>query len=320
MTTDRTSLTSPQNPERELDGERASAVTPPPTRIQPLPQNLARALSDAQKSALNIPVQFERKLLQPLLSDSIKRLNNAYGDMLANSLQSLTSSIRSSFDLSGLIDSLTAAIDVLYKQLPALIMDFDLGGLRHAYKEWGRFGWIVPKDMPLRMVLGVPETRLEADRLCMAYYNPEKLTVLFEDLRSAAHKKKDLSEAIDLFEMRRYKPCAMMLCSLIDAELIRSGGKAQGKRERRGGKRTLGLLENKISKDDVRNLLIFENYLNAWNTFFQPGEDFARSREGELNRNFLAHGMMYKPVRRKSCIKLFVLLEATTRIAPILQN
>mgnify|MGYP000493189169 CR=1 FL=1 len=136
MTTDRTSLTSPQNPERELDGERASAVTPPPTRIQPLPQNLARALSDAQKSALNIPVQFERKLLQPLLSDSIKRLNNAYGDMLANNLQSLTSSIRSSFDLSGLIDSLTAAIDVLYKQLPALIMDFDLGGLRHAYKEW----------------------------------------------------------------------------------------------------------------------------------------------------------------------------------------
>lgn len=44
-------------------------------------------------------------------------------------------------------------------------------------------------------------------------------------------------------------------------------------------------------------------------TFFADGKDFKRDIEGDLNRNFLQHGMMYKRVTRTVCVKLLLLLD-----------
>lgn len=60
----------------------------------------------------------------------------------------------------------------------------------------------------------------------------------------------------------------------------------------------------------------FANIYEAVGYFFRSGDDFNRERESELNRNFLDRGMMYKPVRRKTCIKLFVLLDAVNSSLP----
>ena len=60
------------------------------------------------------------------------------------------------------------------------------------------------------------------------------------------------------------------------------------------------------------SLIDFANICDAVDYFFRSGDDFNREREGELNQ----HGMMYKPVRRKTCIKLFVLLDAVSSSFP----
>ena len=58
------------------------------------------------------------------------------------------------------------------------------------------------------------------------------------------------------------------------------------------------------------------NTISTYAYFFHNAENFNRTVEGELNRNFLMHGMMYKPVLKRTCIKLFLLLESIVVAMP----
>lgn len=234
-------------------------------------------------------------------------------------LSAMISSVQPKIDYAKLVEPFTQQLNSIFKTLADTSRGVDWEKYRSASRAWGSFGWIIPGPMPMKKMLRAPENQAEADRRCLEYYGEEDLAGLFRDLEKNVRKRGDASEAIWLFRGRHYKPCAMMICSLIEGELIALGNRknlASRIGAKRGGKSTLRALADCGIPDEGFTALMLENLDAAWNHFFRRGNDFDRSLEGELNRNFLMHGMMYKPVRRKTCIKLFALLDAITSFLP----
>lgn len=277
----------------------------------------SQAMSAFREAMQPLPKVAYQDLIPSSLHETMRSIRGVYNEALSGALSDFVASTRLALDTSSILRSISESLNPLYERLSSLDLALDLQGLRDGYIGWGNLGWIVADAMTFSEIRAVPQTLVEADRLCMRYFDHGGLNRLFDRLQLNSNKRKDLDEAISLFTDRRYKPCAMMLCSLIEGELIKLGGRAQGK-NRRSGRVTIDKVARQISKEETLLAFEFENYSRVWAYFFRSGNDFDRSREGELNRNFLMHGMMYKPVRRKTCVKLFSLLDSTTCVLPLI--
>lgn len=296
-----------------LWSEQLKAITVP----YAVQSGMTRALSTLRESVSPLSQIASPFTVSPAALDAMASLRSIYSEMLSSTLDDFAASIRTAIDTESIIRSISDSLRPLYDQLSSLDFNLDWQGLRRGYVGWGDFGWVIPHEMGFSDIRAVPQSLGEADRACMRYFNRSGLDLLFERLYDNSHKKKDLREAIELFNDRRYKPCAMMLCALIEGELIKLGGSPSGK-SRRSGKTTLDVVSRQISERDTCLAFAFENYSRVWAFFFKSGKDFSREQEGELNRNFLMHGMMYKPVRKKTCVKLFSMLDATTDVLPMI--
>ena len=181
--------------------------------------------------------------------------------------------------------------------------------LIEAHREWGQLGWtIIPTVKAEKLYdLKPPLERAEADKLALEYCKDTAL--VFKAIReSRGVKKKDLEEAIDDFINRRYKSCAMLLFSLIDAKLIRLQGRSkQPPQKRRAvGSSAVTLIKKQIeSGNPQRGLfaaMFYANLFACLEIVFENGKDF-KTQPSVINRNFLDHGMMTGRVTRKSCIQ-----------------
>ena len=186
--------------------------------------------------------------------------------------------------------------------------------LRLSYQNWGKFGWTLMPDAPIFGLDECPMDIKEANRIALKYCGSDAMQRLFDILRKMKGiKKSDLEEAIFCFENKKYKSCVLVLFSLIDAKIIRLQRKED--RDSRGRRKT-GLTaakklfirinaETNIEKK-LFTLLCYENVFACLNTVFADGEDF-KNQPVVINRNFLDHGMMTRPVIRKDCVQLFLL-------------
>lgn len=196
------------------------------------------------------------------------------------------------------------SIKPIMANLAALYADIDWERLAEGSRKWGEYGWIPPERMGLRQICNPPETLLGADKVALSYLDRDSISDLENRLIQMVPKKTDMKEAIDLFNEHRYKPAAMMICSLIECELI----KAQDRAEWRKPEKAIKRFNSEIPEEGL--VLVTESALiSAYRYYFSNAKNFNHSFEGELNRNFLQHGMMYKPVRRKTCIKLLLILQ-----------
>ena len=122
----------------------------------------------------------------------------------------------------------------------------------------------------------------------------------------------DYEEAIFNFKNKKYKSCAMILLSLIDAKLIRM----QRKEDRNKGRRSTGFsaiknIEKRIDAEEniEKKLLLFLLYKNLFaclKEIFANGDDF-KTQPILANRNFVYHGMLHRNVCKRDCIQLFLL-------------
>lgn len=132
---------------------------------------------------------------------------------------------------------------------------------------------------------------------------------LFALLLENCPRKKDIKEAIDCYNEKHYKACAMILFSIIDSRVIR----IQNKKEKRltGVKAILKFKDaTKQQATGEGELFLALNYANLFScllTMFGDTDNFTR-KSTVINRNYLDHGMSYKTVRKKDCIKAFLLL------------
>lgn len=217
-----------------------------------------------------------------------------------------------------MVSSFALDLDAFFRGIDALYEGIDWEAYRQAARIWGEFGWVIPDEMFLSDSLIVPHCLSEANSICRRLFHKQELDSMFQELTGAVRKKRDLEEAIWLFEKRHYKPCAMMVCSLIDNELIsmeRIPIRSKPDRERRSGRKTLRTIHGSLPEEGLLAIRV-ENIISAYGCFTRNGKDFNRAFEGELNRNFLMHGMMYKRVTRTVCVKLFCLLYAVSSDLP----
>lgn len=286
--------------------------------IEPLavPLGMASRVSEIRDSILPLQKMSFSLPVPPSTMEAMSSLGSVYSNALLDVFSDIGASLRATIDTASIFQGISDSLQPLYDRLAALNLDLDWKGLRQGYVGWGDLGWIVPREMSFSEIRVVPQSLEEADKACMRYFGRSDLEALFERLCDGSHKKRDLQEAVELFNERRYKPCAMMLCALIEGELIRIGGRVQG-RGRRSGRRTIGMISERAIERETCLAFTLENYSKVWDYFYKDGKDFSREREGELNRNFLLHGMMYKPVRKKTCVKLFCLLDATVELLPM---
>lgn len=222
-------------------------------------------------------------------------------------------------------ESVFSNLAPLIERLAEIGTSLDWEAILEDSKRWGSYGWAITNDQfTYNSPPHCPSTLGEADAVYLSFLD---VNALIADLEGSIAKKVDFREAVVLFRERHYKPCAMMLCSLIDRELFRvcCGPRRDegGKHKQRSWSRELNKLNRSLSDGSdgelpamAISIIDFANICEAVDNFFRSGDDFNREREGELNRNFLQHGMMYKPVRRKTCIKLFVLLDAVSSSLP----
>lgn len=209
--------------------------------------------------------------------------------------------------LSGLIKSIN------WEGLSRALEGLDFEGLQEGAKIWGEYGWVV-SDLSLSEIRNVPRSLADANKYYLKYMTKERVQNLFDNVLAEIPRKKDFGECIILYGEKHYKPCTMMLCSLIEGRLIKYVPKTTWKRN--GDKALEKLREESDIDSNLTDAIWVLNTLSAYNYFFRSGENFNRAVEGELNRNFLMHGMMYRPVLKRTCIKLFLLLESIVTMMP----
>lgn len=211
------------------------------------------------------------------------------------------------------------AFDELRKTLSSLAINFPVPQLSEDHKKriidsyelWGSYGWTqIPCKEADWLYRKAPKGRADADKIALSFC--KRPDFIFDAIRSDRRTKKStFNEAVSTFENKEYTACAMLLFSLIDAQLIRFQKKTQSNSKRRAvGKSAVALAEARVdykSKPDAFfSMMFFINLFSCLYAVFAGGDDFKVQPE-IINRNFLAHGMMHRKVSRKSCIQLFLL-------------
>ncbi len=283
-----------------FDGARiiADAMAP----YQETISRIATAYSQFQMSQLAYPSE---------LVDQLSKTARLFGDKMASVV---TASIRYQDYAETIFESLQPSLDAIRRT----IAQYDTGGFWEkssaAAERWGDLGWVILDDMPLSMMMSCPDTYPEANRLCR-HMALEQLERLRHDLPNGVRKKADAIEMFELYDARHYKACAMMACSLIEGEFMNWKIAKTGNRKGNGSPKGLIAVGGERSAQAAAVRLL--NVVAAHRHFFQSGNGFDRSREGELNRNFLMHGMMHKKVTQIACVKLILLLDKVTKILPL---
>ena len=129
--------------------------------------------------------------------------------------------------------------------------------IRSAYKLWGSYGWTTMPDLPLYGFSECPMDISEANNLALSYCKKGDIEALFDSLRDIKSVKKiDLEEAIFDFQHGKYKSCALILFSLIDAKLIRLQPKDKNPKGKRlaVGKSAAEIVMNNINKSILPSL------------------------------------------------------------------
>ena len=213
---------------------------------------------------------------------------------------------------------ITEAVELMFASIRESKVLPDIDEMRDCHETWGAFGWVIFDDMPRRIVKMKPESWSEANAIAMGCIDDAVIDRVFTNLREFLRDSSDINEAIALFREDHYKPCAMMVCSLIDGSRFKRSHKSKGQRLR-DAREPLDRLQSQLSSA-CYSALSLSGTRNALCFFFQGGTDFDEKLEGELNRNYLLHGMANREVTREACIKLFMLLLSLERLMGLLQR
>lgn len=200
--------------------------------------------------------------------------------------------------------------------------------LRESFIIWGQFGWTMFPHAPLDFYKNAPKSQKEANEKALVYCRKEYMQSLFADIQKLKGVNKgDFEEAIFDYNNHKYKSCAMILLSLIDAKLIRMQKKED--RKKYNGSRKNGIAAIKAIETHVegeRNisstllfLLSYSKLFACLKAIFEYGEDF-KNQPNLPNRNFIGHGMLTRKVLRRDCIQLFLLYYNLLEFIDILKD
>lgn len=280
-------------------------------------QDAIKGIAEAQKSrfkpiglntfnAISIKTAWERLGFDPV------------GSQLRETLKEITASALSSYKpiLSTLSDyhwKPPVSISEVFKGVTfTIISEERKRELLFAHQKWGEYGWTSIPMSDSTMFDKAPESRLYANKSALKVCTNaavQQLITLTSEMRHC--KKTDLFEASFDFDNRQYKSCSLVLCSLIDAKLVR----LQKRSQLNGKRRDVGLPAVQyarkragagVEEHMLLTLLFHANLFSCLEKVFEGGKDF-KQQPLIINRNFLDHGMLTRKVTRTDCVQLFLL-------------
>lgn len=201
--------------------------------------------------------------------------------------------------------------EILSQITLSTLSEEDKKRINENYRIWGEYGWTIIPNAPIYLFNEAPLDKKEANKIALTHCKNEQMQTLFDELKIHKKiKKDDFYEMVFAFNNKKYKSCAMLLISSIEALMIRKQGAKRGDRKLIGskaGKKALGNIMNDYDMDTVVYILFsYTNLMAAIDNLFENGNNFEK-QPSTLNRNFLTHGMMTRKVKRMECIQLFLL-------------
>ena len=250
------------------------------------------------------------------LTKSISMIAESVVNQWAKSIKPTIDSIKSWVFNSNYLESISKNIQLLIQSIKTpSISEQRKNELIHSYKEWGKMGWTIPPNAPFALFDSVPQDSKEAYNLIRPYVRASDMNALFDELKKLKNIRiSDLEIAISCYNSKLYKPCAMVLFSMIDSRLIRfqtdEDRNSKGKRPT-GGTAAVNFLK-RMKKERIKErmlitLLFHYNIFCSVTTLFSDGDDF-KLQPHTINRNFLEHGMLHRNVGKMDCIMVFLLL------------
>ena len=184
-------------------------------------------------------------------------------------------------------------------------------------KKWGNFGWsVLCDDINLAEIDNSAFNEESADDCVLRLISPDYLNCLKNKTLAQAIDifcKNDIEEAYSDFKYHRYKSCALLIFSIIEGISIKKQIPSQKNHPKQVEKRKTGYSGVDLVIYVAGEILSAKWYPRLLNLqevmklFFSQGKDF-NVQPSQINRHFLAHGMLLRDVTRADCLKLFFLV------------
>ena len=246
-------------------------------------------------------------------------INKQSATMLGNLANTATIIKNAIKPYSIISDKITKIISAYNQQISSILSGINIPRitekrkqeLRESYEIWGKWGWSIIPWAEINLYNEPPNTQEEANKAAMVYCKSDDMKYLFEEIRAVkGNKIKDFEEAVFNYENKKYKSCAMILFSLLDAKLIRMQKRSTAKRRATGMTAAINIKKHIESEFDINKKLFLSlshnNLFACLSAFFDNANDFKVQPE-LANRNFVDHGMYRKNIRKRDCVQLFLL-------------
>lgn len=190
------------------------------------------------------------------------------------------------------------------------------------FRLWAQYGWTMNGFYTIGFYRTPPINQTDADQRSLEFFQKENsLHFYVENDKHPDVCENDIEEALKVFDLSCYKPCAMMLVSIIDGLLLNYQLRLNSKSIQvgRGAVKQVDILS---TESDPFYLLVKWNticFLKYLFDFHGLHRDF-QNEPDYVNRNFLMHGMSNRTINKNDCIKLFVAVGNVSRLAHLLMK
>ncbi len=268
------------------------------TELQILSGNLNIDIPDMSKHIQN-SLRIQQSIIQSL-KPALERLASVQAEMVINELntQALSAAVQA---LNDKLLQVAAAISF------STVSDAEKTELLENYRQWGRYGWTAHPSAVPKCFYAIPDNSKTAHKQMQVFLSKTYSDRLFSLLRKNLNKANDLESAIFCYNNRQYKACALLLFSMIDSEIIHFQTNVQRPDV---GTRAIKYVKQKAEEYDEGAFIFvlhYANIISCLETLFESGHNFVKE-PATINRNYICHGMSQRPVRKRDCYQLFLLL------------
>ena len=236
---------------------------------------------------------------------------------IGRSLEVLGNAILKMYQANDLVQPMLGALKQISAGIAESVAAFSIPGfseekrkkILESYKRWGRYGWVVLLNAPMKYYYEPPLNIEDANKKALKYCTDADMEQTFDELKNTGSVRTDLESAILCFRTKQYKPCALLLFGLIDAKLIRK--QKQTSSWRKVGSGAVVEFKKRVEADEKTKMfftmLCYANLIAYFETVFASANNF-KNEPAIINRNFVDHGMSNRRVRKRDCIQLFLAL------------
>jgi len=247
-------------------------------------------------------------------SDAINRVSKALMMFSAKLAE-----MHQEYDFDALVTSIGESLDHLARVIKKAGCDPEYV---EAYKNWGDYGWSISPQVKETFFLIKPTSVQDADETMRSFCNIENIAGINAVLSMYGLDINDLEMARTCYENRQYKPCAMLLFSMLDCHLINQKRYVEddnGKQSLKTGfSVVIDLKDNDdkiFTENDYLCMLQYKLIIHSLMSLFCGYKNF-ENEPPIINRNFLMHGKSTRTVTDTDCFKLWSALYSLVVVYP----